>query len=444
MKNNLKAFILLFWAFSQTACAQYWNTTGNTGSGSWLGTIDNNPLEIRTNNAYRLYILADGRTGINTNQPIGLLHVNGKLVTGSGMANFTVRCSSCSAGSTAFTNTEFSALTRVAGIGGNQFTALYSKSGSNSQTAAGYFDGKVIVTNGSLGIGTNTPIQTLDVNGRVNVSNGVIQRGGSPITSTSDLGLYSLDNGIHMRFVTNNAPFRFFSDGGANPVGGTEVFSIGANGNTGVGTGAPQDKLQVGAGMGKIVMGTAFGANLGYGASYIGFNASRQNASTWSTGNDGANNGAGIIFSDVAGNLLFSNIPSTGATDQTGIPDATILGNMTLFVGSNGGVGIGTRNTTGYKLAVNGSVRTKKVVVETGWSDFVFDKNYPLRPLEDVEQHIKAYGHLPEIPSASTIESNGADVGELLKLQMQKIEELTLYIIEQDKRIKALEAQLKK
>jgi hypothetical protein len=444
MKNNLNVLILLFLAFTQTACAQYWSTAGNTGAGLWLGTSDNNPLEIKTGGASRMYILTDGRIGINTTQPTGFLHVNGKQVTVAGAANFTVRCSSCSTGAFAFTNTEFSALTRVAGIGGNQFTALYTKSGSNSQTAAAYFDGKVVVANGSLGVGTNAPVQTLDVNGRMNISNGVIQRGGNAITGTSDLGLYSLDNGVHMRFVTNNAPFRFFSDGGANPVGGTEVFSISANGNTGVGTGAPEDKLQVGTGMAKVVVGAALGANLGYGTSYIGFNASRQNAATWSTSNDGANNGAGIIYADVAGNLLFSGIPSTGASDQTGISDATIVGNTTLFVGANKSVGIGTRNTSGYTLAVNGFVRAKKVVVETGWSDFVFEKGYRLRPLEEVERQIQEQGHLPEIPAATDIEKNGADVGALLKLQMQKIEELTLYIIEQDKRIKALEAQLNK
>lgn len=444
MKNNLTFLVLLFWALAQTACAQYWSTAGNTGNGLWLGTSDNNPLEIKTGGASRMYILADGRIGVNTSQPVGFLHVNGKQITVAGMANFTVRCSSCSTGTFAFTNTEFSALTRVAGIGGNQFTALYAKSGSNNQTAAAYFDGKVVVANGSLGVGTNAPVQMLDVNGRINVSNGVIQRGGNAITSTSDLGLYSLDNGIHMRFVTNNAPFRFFSDGGVNPVGGTEIFSISANGNTGVGTGAPEDKLQVGTGMAKVVMGAALGSSLGYGTSYIGFNASRQNAATWSTSNDGANNGGGVIFSDVAGNLLFSGIPSTGASNQSGIPDATVVGNTTMFVGSNGSVGIATRNTAGYTLAVNGFVRAKKVVVETGWSDFVFEKGYRLRPLEEVERQIQEHGHLPEIPPASEIENNGADVGALLKLQMQKIEELTLYIIEQDKRIRELEAQLKK
>lgn len=117
-----------------------------------------------------------------------------------------------------------------------------------------------------------------------------------------------------------------------------------------------------------------------------------------------------------------------------------------LIVLKNGNVGIGTNltnNTSNYKLSVNGDVRAKKVVVETGWSDFVFEAEYKLRSLQELEIYIQQYGHLPEIPSANTIENNGADIGELLKLQMQKIEELTLYIIEQEKRIRSLEKETK-
>lgn len=80
----------------------------------------------------------------------------------------------------------------------------------------------------NFGINTTGPIQTLDVNGRINVSNGVIQRGGAAITTTSDLGLYSRVSGNWMRYVTNGAPHRFFADDGA---GSDFKFSIETNGS---------------------------------------------------------------------------------------------------------------------------------------------------------------------------------------------------------------------
>ncbi|MFD0878370.1 hypothetical protein ACFQ1A_29665, partial [Massilia pinisoli] len=81
-------------------------------------------------------------------------------------------------------------------------------------------------------------------------------------------------------------------------------------------------------------------------------------------------------------------------------------------------------------------------VVETGWADYVFDKKFRLKPLEEVERFIEENKHLPDIPSASEIQKNGAKLAELTTKMMQKIEELTLYSIEQNKRIEKLQAEL--
>lgn len=101
-------------------------------------------------------------------------------------------------------------------------------------------------------------------------------------------------------------------------------------------------------------------------------------------------------------------------------------------------------NVANYKLSVNGNIRAKRIVVETLWSDFVFANTYKLNSLEYVEEYIKLNGHLPEIPNAFEIEKNGADLGELVKLQMQKIEELTLYLIEQNKKMEQIQSELEK
>jgi hypothetical protein len=99
--------------------------------------------------------------------------------------------------------------------------------------------------------------------------------------------------------------------------------------------------------------------------------------------------------------------------------------------------------SVGYHLTVNGNVRTKEVVVETGWADYVFAKDYKLPSLTDVEKYIKANNHLPEIPSAEEIQTNGLKVGEVQTKMMQKIEELTLYIIEMKKEIELLKLKTK-
>ncbi|WP_066319879.1 hypothetical protein [Aquimarina aggregata] len=113
------------------------------------------------------------------------------------------------------------------------------------------------------------------------------------------------------------------------------------------------------------------------------------------------------------------------------------------FTIPNGNVGIGTLNPGAWKLAVNGKIRAKEVQVETGWADFVFDTDYALPTLQEVEKHIKEKGHLKDIPSAEEVAENGIFLGEINAKLLQKIEELTLYIIEQNKRITALEAERK-
>ena len=96
-------------------------------------------------------------------------------------------------------------------------------------------------------------------------------------------------------------------------------------------------------------------------------------------------------------------------------------------------------STGNHKLAVEGSIGAREIKVESkGWSDFVFEENYELPTLIDVENHINEKGHLKDIPSAKEIEKNGFLLGEMDAKLLQKIEELTLYTIDQEKEIQQL------
>jgi hypothetical protein len=101
----------------------------------------------------------------------------------------------------------------------------------------------------------------------------------------------------------------------------------------------------------------------------------------------------------------------------------------------NGNVGIGT-TTPREKLSVNGNIRAKEVKVETqNWPDYVFKSDYSLPSLEATEKHIKEKGHLPGIPSAAEVKADGVEVGDMNAKLLKKIEELTLYLIEQKKEL---------
>lgn len=114
-----------------------------------------------------------------------------------------------------------------------------------------------------------------------------------------------------------------------------------------------------------------------------------------------------------------------------------------LYVRADGNVGIGTTNPQA-KLAVNGEIFSKRVkVTQEVWADFVFDEGYRLPGLSEVENYIKNNKHLPEIPSAAEVEKEGLDVGEMNRRLLQKVEELTLYLIDQQKQITALQEQNK-
>ncbi|HMI05190.1 MAG TPA: hypothetical protein VK541_22070 [Pedobacter sp.] len=139
-----------------------------------------------------------------------------------------------------------------------------------------------------------------------------------------------------------------------------------------------------------------------------------------------------------------------GTPTATGIPTdlifATSSGGNDALEGmrldKNGNLGIGTSAPT-EKLSVKGKIRAQEIKVEiNNWPDFVFAKDYKLLTLQETEKHIKEKGHLPGIPSAAEVEKNGIELGDMNKKLLQKIEELTLYLIEQNRFIVSQEKRI--
>src|SRR5690554_836928 len=149
----------------------------------------------------------------------------------------------------------------------------------------------------------------------------------------------------------------------------------------------------------------------------------------------GNTGGSLIIANEQHGNIKFATRNLTDGHSKT-----------TMLIDKDGKVGIGayisqiptiagshTVNT--YRLFVKGGILTEqiRVVLANEWADYVFEENYNLLKLEEVEEFIKKYKHLPNVPSATEVSESGIELGEMTKIQQEKIEELTLYIIEQNK-----------
>lgn len=203
---------------------------------------------------------------------------------------------------------------------------------------------------------------------------------------------------------------------------------VATKGNVGINVSSPLQKLHLNGTM--LIDGQ--GGSLSFGEETSG-------SYLWGEYNIEYWDGTGVPDAEKGLNFAKPHGSHNGAGNIAG------LKNFVLFMNNEGTVGIGAEpsaidNT--YKLNVCGGIRAKHIVVNSTWCDFVFNDDYKLKPLEEVESFINENNHLPEIPAAAAIESNGADLGNLVRLQMMKIEELTLYSIEQNKRIKELESKI--
>lgn len=105
---------------------------------------------------------------------------------------------------------------------------------------------------------------------------------------------------------------------------------------------------------------------------------------------------------------------------------------------------IENQNRKVFQINNNGNIYARQIRVnlDASWPDYVFQPNYQLMPLKDVETYIVENGHLPNVPAAAEVEADGVDLGEANRILMEKVEELTLYLIQQQKMLEQMQAEL--
>ena len=296
------------------------------------------------------------------------------------------------------------------------------------------------LTNLNMGIGNTSPALKLDIK-TVSTNDGIrIQQTGNTaavLNLAASTGrrwaLFSLGSGN-----SNAGNFALYDYGGAaGPAGGYRLFVQGSTGNVGIGTTTPSQKLQVNNGLIMVSGSNSFGGPMIVFSDNIAPNAY-------------PNGRWGIEYAPTAKGLNFWK-PSNPNTAGGG-------GNYYMLLKDDGKIGMGVTDDNtdanfcasafpnGYRLYVKGGILTDKVKVavycSAQWADYVFAADYKLKSLDEVEAFVKANKHLPGVLSAEQMVKEGNDLGATDAKLLEKIEELTLYIIEQNKRIEQLEKKI--
>jgi hypothetical protein len=318
-----------------------------------------------------------------------------------------------------------------------------------------------------MGISTNYPITKLHIdNGQDADPNPTIGNGYLMMGEVGSTNLILDNNEILARNGLNSSPLILQYEGGDLKVGSSNRLFVGEDGNVGIGTGSPTSKLQIPTGSianlsshGYLHLGQTTSANVVFDNNEIQARS---------------NGGASTLFLQRLGGYLDigSSVrinPTSGSGELLRLEGINpnigfYYGNYysfisqtdnKLWIGVNGGplqldgtqIAIGgiNNNAPNYKLTVQGKVICEELKVElyNNWPDYVFADEYHLQPLHELKSFIDTHHHLPNIPKAAEVARDGFEVGEMNRKLLEKVEELTLYVIQLQEQIDQLKEKKK-
>jgi hypothetical protein len=393
-----------------------------------------------TNLGWSIYY-ASGNVGIGTSSPTtSTLHINSTNTSGLRIQNITGG-SGTKAGIDFSTNTGTGRVARIETIDQGSFNGDLAFLTDGDNTDNSNTTEKMRITKmGNVGIGNSAPLNGLHVY-RFNDFNGGSLRFGH---SGSYDGVISM--GYNTSAARDAIKFSYFPHN--STTGQADIMVLDVNGNVGIGTANPNAKLEVTNGG---TLGTT-GSNQTYlllqrASSYVNTNYFMNNL--WVYRFKDGNNWTSTALHDGLSVDGSFQLPGTNGDSRVwwerrpaDVTQRWGDGNIThmALLGANAGTGVTT--TT---LSVNGIVTSKEVNVQVNvpGPDYVFEKDYTLPSLESIKTYVDQNKHLPEVPSAKEMEANGINLSEMNMLLLKKVEELTLYVIEQQKEIDGLKSKIK-
>lgn len=490
---GIKYIIFISLIISNRLCAQNsWNTNGNTGSfSSFIGTTNNFPFLFRTNNIERIRIQPNGFVGIGVSNPLQRLDVFGNVrIRGNVYVDQNVfqqgefESDSIDAGLIQASNMVaqklnvdslkayiyvMNELSRIVGTAKFEETANFQK----------YLKAKLGVVIGNETTSTYN-VEPMDTTLRLEVKEGNARfRGNVLIDGISNFtGNAKFNNGKILLGESQNAGIEVIGNN-FYPVNDSynNVMNFGLVNHSFINTACNSNNNP-----------DAWNYNFNGSISIYNWNDSNaisnitptalnighngQNAYIDLSQNDASGQNEKLLINTLCGHdVIFGNIGNRRGNvyinNKLGIGTEGLNSNSLLEIGSNTFAGVEylfkVRNTDNINafaikpsgrveincngitnldecLWVNGKIKSREVIVtQENWPDYVFDEGYMLQNLEVTEKYIKENKHLPNVPDAKTIEEKGTGVAEMQKIMMEKIEELTLHIIQLNKRIKELE-----